>query len=140
MVQSGSGNFPARNVSDRGKNSDTVLNGHNYPEWHKRTITAIAKDGAKLVTIYNNIEAGYKAANDIDQLIQFPKYDKLQNVSQGIITKRLKNADFRIVKDCHSTLHMLEILDQRYNVVNDISAVSTHAVLNFLIMNQKSNI
>ena len=122
------------------KNSDAIFSGDHYEEWRKRTTTAIAKDGAKLTIIPNNLERGYRAAEEFGQITQFPEYDKLQDIARGIITERIRDNDLRIIKHCKSAMHMLETLDDRYRITNDTGALAARTRLNRLVYDQKSDL
>jgi len=137
----GSGISPAKNAaSGQNKISDSIFNGHNYHEWKQRTVAAIAMNGAKFTHIDNALEEGYRAASPFGELMQFPDYDKLQDVARGIITERLCNPYFRLVKDCKSALHMFETLDSRYDIKNEVGAVAARTKLNRLSYDQKSDL
>lgn len=121
------------------KNPDTIFNGTNYEDWRQRTFTSIAKEGAKLTLVQNSLEAAYRAATPIGQMTQFAEYDRLQDIARGIITERLRNTDYHLVRECKSAMHMLEILDTRYLVVNDVGAVAARLKLQRLTYDGKSD-
>ena len=137
----GSSSSAAARAHPSSKNLDTILSGNmQYQDWRARLIAAIAREGAKLVTVANPIEDQYRNAVVLNQLTHFNEYDKLQDIAKGILFDRLRDHDFQIIRDCTSFLHMLEELDARYIVTNHAGAVAARTKLQHLRYDGKSDL
>ena len=122
------------------KNPDAILNNSvQYLDWRARLLAAVAREGAKLVTMENPVENQYRVANDLDRLTHFQEYDMLQDKAKGILFERVRDHDFRVIRDCSSFLHMLEELDERHLTDNHVGAVAARTRLQRLRYDQKSD-